>query len=74
MIGYNSEGRIVLWCHSDILTPKRQYPINHGTLSEQIFLSDFKHNFGGSFNQHFPFKQGKTIHSLMAFLIDIEAT
>ena len=33
MVGYDQEGRAVVWLHSEFLVNKRQYPINHGSLS-----------------------------------------
>lgn len=42
MLHYRSDGDIMAWITEDYFANQPQYPINHGRLSEEFFVADFK--------------------------------
>jgi hypothetical protein len=68
MLQYRSDGDIMAWISEDYLANRPQYPINHGRLSEEIFVADFKETFGGNFQEMKEFRKAKNLSSLLKIL------
>jgi hypothetical protein len=68
MLHYRPEGEISAWISEDYFANRPQYPINHGRLSEEIFIADFKDTFGGNFQEMKEFRKAKNLNSLLKIL------
>lgn len=68
MLHYRSDGDIMAWISEDFFSNRPQYPINHGRLSEEIFVADFKETFGGNFQEMKEFRKAKNLGSLLKIL------
>lgn len=68
MLHYRPDGDIMAWISEDYFANRPQYPINHGRLSEEIFVADFKETFGGNFQEMKEFRKAKNLGSLFKIL------
>jgi len=68
LLGYGSTGKVKVWINDDISENKSRYPINHGKISEQIFVADFKDCFRESLKSLMSLHGAKTIDSLIQLI------
>jgi len=68
LLGYGSTGKVKVWINDDISENKSRYPINHGKISEQIFVADFKECFRESLKSLMSLNGAKTIDSLIQLI------
>ena len=68
MLHYRPDGEIIAWITEDYFANRPQYPINHGRLSEEIFVADFKETFGGNFQEMKEFRKTKNLSGLLKIL------
>lgn len=68
MVGYKSDGSLKVWINEDYFKNKPQFPLNHGRLNEEIFITDFKECFCGNFREMKEFKKARNIGSLRILL------
>jgi hypothetical protein len=68
LLSYSSTGRVKVWINDDISENKSRYPINHGKISEQIFIADFKECFKESLISLLSLHGAKTIDSLIQLM------
>ena len=68
MVGCRADGSLKVWVNEDCFKNKPQFPLNHGRLNEEIFITDFKECFCGNFREMKEFKKAKNIHSLRVLL------